>query len=179
MNLSDVIAIFSTCISIVAMGWAAQSYFAAQQSADAADRSAHEAKQANRLELHIHQKELFFAYQNLSRHLLLKGRAMEAQEVAKFYDFAITAPLYLPELLASQVKGLFDACFNVADINHQIVADQTYINDLMRVSPGAPVPPEILKSLAEDQTKQGAQLRLARQFDLLVKQGLLAELKLV
>ncbi|MBQ4878260.1 hypothetical protein J8M21_13695 [Pseudoalteromonas luteoviolacea] len=74
-----------------------------------------EARKANELTLHQHQKEIYDSFFALKGHMSQKWDGADISEVAKFYYPAKNAAFYFEKKIAAEIYSYFQACFDIAD----------------------------------------------------------------
>ncbi|MHA2879627.1 hypothetical protein ACXZ7R_24975 [Vibrio campbellii] len=105
MDISDATAVFSLVVAALSAVYARWAWS--------------EAKKANEISLHTHQKEIYDAFFELKMHMTQKWDSAEVSSVSKFYYPSKNAVFYFDKVLADEISKYFTVCFRIADRNRR------------------------------------------------------------
>lgn len=163
---SNIIALGSLMVSILAVVYAR--------------RSVQQAHKANKINLHVHQKDLFVGFMNLCAHLREQDRFAKWEEIEKFNPLARSAPLYIRESLANQIEEYFGACCVIAGRRMEIEMENEYVREYYKANPQKTLVPKNAfgdrQKLIQEQRKN---LEIIDKLGPLIEAELMKELKLV
>lgn len=83
-------------------------------------RAITEAKRANKINLHPHQKELYGAFKDMQRKIEACIATGSEVNPAEFFPHAKTAPLYISKELAHSLMDYSQVCFQLVQLNARI-----------------------------------------------------------
>ncbi|EGQ9893048.1 hypothetical protein [Vibrio cholerae] len=86
-----------------------------------------EAKKANQISLHQHQKAIYDAFFELKMHMTQKWDGAETSSVSKFYYPSKNAVFYFDKPLADEIAKYFTVCFRISDSNRGKVTPEKRI----------------------------------------------------
>lgn len=141
-----------------------------------------EAKQANKIELHAHQKELFIGFKHLSMHLASERLALDKAEVEKFTLLSITAPLYVPPSLATAILEWHNACLQAAELRVELTLQKKDLNDFYKLSNMSELPMQpdpLIESMSNNRESQNAALKRALKLSQIIEGELMVLIRLV
>ncbi|MDV5168815.1 hypothetical protein [Photobacterium rosenbergii] len=90
-----------------------------------------EAKRANALSLHKHQKDIYDSFLELKMHMAQYSDTADISSVSKFYYPSRNAKFYYERSIFEDLEKYYNLCFHIADKNRTSV-DATVRKDLMR-----------------------------------------------
>lgn len=93
-----------------------------------------EAKKANQINLHNHQKQIYDAFFELKMHMTQEWDGIEISGVSKFYYPSKNAVFYFEKKLAEDIAKYFNICFEIADKNRRQLTDDELLNLMKKAS---------------------------------------------
>jgi hypothetical protein len=86
-----------------------------------------EAKKANKISLHEHQRHIYEAFYQLKMHMIQRADGADISEVIKFHHPSQNAIFYFDKALASDIAKYHDQCFEIANRNRSDISAKARI----------------------------------------------------